>query len=276
MSANRVLVVGGTGKTGRRVAERLAARGVAVRIGSRSAEPAFDWENPAGWPSALRGVEAVYLTYFPDLAAPGSASAIEAFVTAASGAGVRRLVLLSGRGEPEAQRCEELVRGSGLEWTIVRASWFAQNFSESYLLDAVVAGDVALPAGDVGEPFVDAGDIADVAVAALTDGSHAGQLYEVTGPRLWTFADAIAEIGRATGRSIRYTQVTTEAFAAGAREASVPEEFVSLLTYLFTEVLDGRNASVADGVERALGRAPRDFADYVRDTAATGVWSPRL
>ena len=136
---------------------------------------------------------------------------------------MRRLVLLSGRGEPEAQRCEQIVRDSGLEWTLVRASWFAQNFSESYLLDAVLAGEVALPAGDVGEPFVDADDIADVAVGGAHRGRARGQLYEVTGPRLWTFAEAVAEIGRATGRSIRYVQVSPEAYATALRDAQLPE-----------------------------------------------------
>jgi uncharacterized protein YbjT (DUF2867 family) len=275
MSANRVLVVGGTGKTGRRVAERLAASRVPVRIGSRSAEPPFDWAHRAGWAAALRDVEAVYLTYYPDVAAPGASDAIEQFTAAAARSGVRRVVMLSGRGEPVAQQCEQIVRDSGLEWTVVRASWFAQNFSEGYLLEPVLAGEVALPAGEVGEPFVDADDIADVAVAALTDSRHAGQLYEVTGPRLLTFAGAVAAIAGATGRSIHYRPITIDAFAAGAREAAVPEDIVSLLTYLFTEVLDGRNASLSDGVVRALGRAPRDFAEYARDTAATGVWTPR-
>ena len=198
MSANRVLVLGGTGKTGRRVAARMAARGLAVRIGSRTAAPPFDWEQPATWREALHGVDAAYVAYHPDLAAPGAADAIQSLTALAAASGVRRLVLLSGRGEPEAQRCEQIVRDSGLEWTLVRASWFAQNFSESYLRDAVLAGEVALPVGAVGEPFVDADDIADVAAAALTEAGHAGQLYEVTGPRLWTFAEAVAEIGRAT------------------------------------------------------------------------------
>ena len=275
MNSNRVLVVGGTGKTGRRVAERLAARGVPVRIGSRSAEPPFDWADPAGWTAVLRDVDAVYLTYYPDVAAPGAPEAIEQFTATAARSGVRRVVMLSGRGEPAAQQCEQIVRDSGLEWTVVRASWFAQNFSEGYLLEAVLAGEVALPASEVGEPFVDTDDIADVAVAALTDSRHAGQLYEVTGPRLLTFAGAVAAIAGATGRTIQYHPITIDAFAAGAREAAVPEDIVSLLTYLFTEVLDGRNASLSDGVVRALGRAPRDFADYARVAAATGVWTPR-
>jgi uncharacterized protein YbjT (DUF2867 family) len=275
MAANRVLVVGGTGKTGRRVADRLSARGVPVRIGSRSAQPPFDWASPAGWEAVLRDVDAVYLTYFPDVAAPGAYEAIEAFLAAATKSAVGKVVLLSGRGEPEAERCEQLVRHSGLEWTIVRASWFAQNFSEGYLLDGVMAGEIALPAGEVGEPFVDADDIAEVAVAALMDSRHAGQLYEVTGPRLLTFADAVAEIASATGRPIQYRPITVDAFAAGAREVGVPEEFVSLLSYLFGEVLDGRNASLSDGVVRALDRAPRDFTEYARDAEAAGAWTPR-
>lgn len=275
MSTRTTLVIGGSGKTGRRVIERLAARNLPVRNGSRSGEPPFDWENAATWPAALKNIEAAYITYFPDLAAPGATVAIQSFTELAVKSGVRRLVLLSGRGEAEAQRCEQIVRDSGVEWTLVRASWFAQNFSESHFLEPVLAGEVALPVGRVGEPFVDADDIADVVVAALTDDRHAGQLYEVTGPRLWTFADAIAEIGRATDRDIRYVTISSAEYASALTAAQLPRDFVALITYLFTEVLDGRNASVADGVTRALGRPPRDFADYVRDTAATGVWNPR-
>jgi uncharacterized protein YbjT (DUF2867 family) len=268
-----VLVVGGTGKTGRRVVERLAARGIPVRIGSRSANPAFDWEDPSGWTAALDGVGAAYITYYPDLAAPGAPEAIDALVGQALAQGVRRLVLLSGRGEEEAQQAEQVLQASGADWTIVRASWFSQNFSEGVVRDGVIAGEIALPAGDVGEPFVDADDIADVVVAALTEDGHAGQLYEVTGPRLLTFAEATAEIARATGRPVRYTRVPTEEFAAMLAEQNTPADFVELLLYLFTTVLDGRNASLADGVQRALGRAPKDFADYARDAAASGAWA---
>lgn len=274
MSARTTLVLGGTGKTGRRVAERLAARQVPVRVGSRTAEPAFDWHEPATWPGALRDVGIVYVSYFPDLAAPGATDAVAAFTALAVKSGVSRLVLLSGRGETEAQRCEQIVRDSGVEWTIVRASWFSQNFSESYLLEPILAGEVALPVGAIGEPFVDADDIAEVAVAALTEPGHVGQLYEVTGPRLLTFAEATAEIARATGREIRYIELPIGDYAAALEAAQLPADMVSLITYLFTEVLDGRNASLADGVTRALGRPPRDFADYARDTAASDIWTP--
>jgi uncharacterized protein YbjT (DUF2867 family) len=268
-----ILIVGGTGKTGRRVAERLAAKEIPVRIGSRSASPCFNWENAATWALALEGVSAAYITYYPDLAVPGAAEAVEALVKLALSRGVRRLVLLSGRGEPEAQRCERMLMESGADWTILRCSWFSQNFSENYLVDSVVAGDVILPAGDVGEPFVDADDIADAAVAALTEEGHVGQLYELTGPRLLTFEQAVGEIAAATGRDIAYHRVSYEDFEAGLAGANVPGEFVWLLKQLFTVVLDGRNEHLTDGIQSALGRAPKDFASYIRDTAATGIWS---
>jgi uncharacterized protein YbjT (DUF2867 family) len=181
--------------------------------------------------------------------------------------------VLSGRGEPEAEAAEQAVRDSGAELTILRSTWFAQNFSEDYWRDAVLSGEVALPAGEMPEPFVDADDIADVAVAALTEDGHVGKLYELTGPRLLTFAEAVDEIARAVGREIRYVPVSIEDFVAAAYEESVPAEFIELLTYLFSEVLDGRNAHLTDGVQRALGREPKDFADYARDAAASGVWN---
>jgi uncharacterized protein YbjT (DUF2867 family) len=274
MTEKMTLITGATGKTGRRVADRLRASQRVVRAGSRSGQPAFDWEDRTTWPKALDGVDAVYLTYYPDLAAPGAVDAVTAFVAMAVAVRVRRLVLLSGRGEPEAQRCEEVVAASGLEWTVVRASWFNQNFSENYFLDQVLAGHVALPAGPVSVPFVDADDIADVAAAALLEDRHVGQLYELTGPRPWTFEQAIGEIARVTGRDIRYEQVGFDAYAAMLEEAQVPADVAALILYLFREVLVERNGSPADGVERALGRPSRRFEDYVRDVAATGVWTP--
>jgi uncharacterized protein YbjT (DUF2867 family) len=270
------LVLGGTGKTGRRVAERLAERGLLVRIGSRSAEPPFDWEKPDTWATALDGVSAAYVSYYPDLAIPGAPEAVRSFTELAVESGVQRLVLLSGRGEEEAQSAEQAVREvgeeAGVEWTIVRCAWFMQNFDENFLLEPILAGEVALPSGNVPEPFVDADDIADVAVAALTEYGHAGEIYELTGPRLLTMEEAVGEISRATGRQIRFVPVTLDEFV-GAAYGDVPPEFLSFLTYLFGEVLDGRNAHLTDGVRRALGREPKDFSDYARDVAATGVWS---
>ena len=267
------LVLGGTGKTGRRVAKQLALHGRPVRVGSRQGSPPFDWDNPTTWAPALQDVTAAYINYYPDVAIPGAAAAVGSFVDLALQHGVRRLVLLSGRGEDEAQRSERILQATDADWTILRASWFAQNFSESFLSNAVLDGEVVLPAGDTPEPFIDADDIADVAVAALTGQGHVGQLYELTGPRMLTFAQAVAEISAATGRDIRYVQVSPEEFTAVLAEQGVPTDVVWLLNYLFATVLDGRNASITDGVRRALGRGPRDFAEYARDAAATGVWN---
>lgn len=268
-----ILVIGSTGKTGRRVVQRLEAKGFPVRHGSRSAQPAFDWQDHTTWDAALAGVASVYVTFYPDLAVPGAPAAIEAFTKLARRAGVERLVLLSGRGEAEAQRCEQIVENSGIDWTIVRAGWFNQNFSEGPFYDLILSGRVALPAGDVREPFIDAEDIADVVVTALTEPGHAGERYELTGPRLMTLAQAVATIREAAGIEVSYVTITPEAFEAGLREQGVPADYVDLLNYLFREVLDGRNAYVTNGVERALGRSPRDFADYARNAAAKGAWT---
>jgi uncharacterized protein YbjT (DUF2867 family) len=264
------LVLGGTGKTGRRVASLLTKRGVRARIGSRSAQPAFDWSDPGTWSNALDGVDAVYLSYQPDLAFPGATETVQAFVDQAVKQGVTRIVLLAGRGEPLAEASEDVVRESGLRWTIVRSSFFNQNFSESFFLPQVLSGEIALPVGDAAEPFVDVDDIAEVAAAALTDDRHAGQVYELTGPRLLTFADVAAELSAATGREIRFAAVSKAEYVDVLRAEGLPEEVAEL----FEMVTDGRNAYLGDGVQRALGRAPRDFRDYAADVAATGVWTP--
>ncbi|PPK63273.1 NAD(P)H-binding protein [Actinokineospora auranticolor] len=253
-------VIGATGKTGRRVVERLTAAGHDATGLSR---PAFDWQEPATWAPALTGVDALYLTYYPDLAVPGAPEAIREVVAIAVEQGARRIVLLSGRGEHNAQVCEEIVAASGVEHTLLRASWFAQNFTEGHLRDFVQHGAIALPAGPVAEPFIDAGDIADVAVAALTGDGHAGRLYELTGPRLLTFAEAAAEISAAAGKPVAYHPLSLEDFRAMMVDA-VGEASAELLTNLCAEVLDGRNASLGTGVRDALGREPRDFADFCR------------
>ena len=266
-----VLVLGGTGKTGRRVVKRLEARGLPVRVGSRSGEPPFDWEDRSTWAPVLEGVGSAYISHYLD-ALPGAAETVGSFAELAVANGVRRQVLLGGRGEPEAECVEAAARDSGAELTILRSTWFAQNFSEGAFLDFVLAGEVTLPAGDTPEPFVDVDDIADVAVAALTEEGHEGEVYELTGPRLLTFEEAVGEIARAANREIRYVPVSMPEFESLLAEQEVPAEYVWLLTYLFTEVLDGRNAYLTDGVRRALGREPRDFGEYVRDAAATGIW----
>ena len=267
-----ILVIGSTGKTGKRVADQLERLGIPVRHGSRTADIPFNWEDRQTWAPALEGIGKVYVAYYPDLAVPGSVDAIRALTELAKNAGVRHVVLLSGRNEAEAERAENVVKESGLQWTIVRCAFFAQNFNEGAWLDEVLASAVALPVDDVQEPFVDVDDIADVLVATLTDDRHVGRLYELTGPRLLSFRDAVAEIGKAAGRDITFMPVPIDDYTAMLTEYGLPQDFIWLLNHLFTEVL-GSKAQLADGVQRALGREPKDFADFAREAAATGVWT---
>jgi uncharacterized protein YbjT (DUF2867 family) len=267
-----VLVLGSTGKTGRRIVQRLRARGLSVREGSRQASVPFDWNAPDTWPIVLAGVERVYISFYPDISVPTAEPAIAAFTAAAARAGAKQLVLLSGRGEYHAERCENLLRNSGLEFTLLRASWFAQNFSEGQLLGSVLSGMLALPAGYVREPFVDVDDIADVATAALTEQGHAGRLYDLTGPRLLNFAEVAREISQASGRPLAYQPLSLDDFRAGMEQEAGPD-LAHMLTDLFAEVFDGRNAKLGDGIQQAVGRAPRDFTSFCQASAASGVWS---
>lgn len=265
---NTTLLIGGTGKTGRRVAARLATHGIDVRIGSRGSATRFDWDDESTWAPALHGVRAAYLTFYPDLGLPGAADKVGALAGLAAANGVEHLVLLSGRGEPLAQAAEQRVRDAGPGWTIVTCSWFMQNFSEDFLAGAVLSGDIMLPAGDVAEPFVDAEDIADVVAAALTDPRHRGRTYELTGPRALTFAEVADELSRATGRTVRYTPITHERYEQVLVDAGLPVE----LGEMFRGILDGRNATPADGVRQALGRPARDFSAYAARAAADRSW----
>ncbi|MFC3612894.1 NmrA family NAD(P)-binding protein [Lutimaribacter marinistellae] len=272
MQDRPILVIGATGKTGRRVASRLEARGISVRHGSRSSATPFDWEAPETWAPALRGARAAYVTYFPDLAFPGAVEKLESLCETARDVDVEHIVLLSGRGERHARMGEDVVRHAGIDFTIVRAAWFAQNFSEGYLRDPILAGVLPMPGGDVAEPIIDIDDIADVVVAALTDEKHKGELYEVTGPRVMTFAEMAAELSQATGREVRHIPISFDAFHANIAQAAGPY-VADVFTAIARETLDGRNAHVTDGVMRALGRGPRDFADFARDAARTGTWT---
>jgi len=267
-----ILIIGKNGKTGSRVNQRLQALGYATRPVSRSTHPSFDWENPATWRSAIEGTDTAYITYQPDLAVPGAASTIKAFMRVAADAGLQHIVLLSGRGEEGAERAEEILKASGMSWNIVRASWFCQNFSESFMLEGILAGELVLPAGDTVEPFIDVDDIADVAVTALTEPGHRDKLFEVTGPRALTFAQCIQEISEALGRPLKFTSVPIDAYINALHEQGVPEDLQWLLRELFTVVFDGRNSNVMPGVEEALGRPATDFRTYVQKTIESGVW----
>lgn len=259
------VILGGNGKTGRRVAQRLAARGRPVRMASRSSEIPFDWSDEATWAPALAGAGALYVTYYPDLAVPGAADHVRAVSRLAVEAGVRRIVLLAGRGEPQVHPAERAVRDCGVDYTILECAFFAQNFDEGLLRP--VDGVVVFPARDVREPFIDCDDIADVAVAALTERGHDGKTYELTGPRALTFGEATAMMAAASGRPLRYESVSFEAYGELlAPHMAAPE--IAFFLDLFRALLDGHNASPTDDVARVLGRPARDFGDYARDAAA--------
>ena len=272
MKQSPILIIGKNGKTGARVNQRLQALGFATRPVSRSTSPAFDWDKPATWHSAIAGTRVAYVTYQPDLAVPGAEATIKEFVHVAAAAGVEHIVLLSGRGEAGAHRAEQILMHSGMAWNVVRASWFAQNFSESFMLDGILAGELVLPAGDTIEPFIDVDDIADVAVAALTETRLRNKLFEVSGPRALSFAECIQEISAAIGRPLEYTQVSIDAYIKQLQEQGMPEDMQWLLRELFTVVFDGRNSKVVPGVEQALGRPATDFRSYVQKTVASGIW----
>jgi len=270
---NPILIIGGNGKTGKRVVKKLVDKGINPRAVSRSTTPAFDWNHPDTWDLCLADVKSIYVTYQPDLAVPGADTAIQELTERALENGVEHMVLLSGRGEDGAIRAENILRQSGLTWTIVRSSWFAQNFSEHDFKYGIIAGELALPVGDVAEPFIDTDDIAEVVVAALTEPGHDNRLYEVTGPRAITFAEAVDEISKAINKPVKFTKISTGQFKQHMDQAEVPAPVSDLMIELFTEVLDGRNSNICNGVTEALGRPAKDFKDYAKDTARCGQWA---
>lgn len=265
-----VLVIAANGKTGRRVVPILEARGVNVRRGSRSSTPAFDWASRETWPDALQGMDAVYAVYQPDLAVPSAPDDLRTFVEIAKEQGVKKVVLLSGRGVKEAQVSEQIVADSGLEWTFVRAAWFSQNFSEGEFASMTQTGEIALPMGDAVEPIIDVDDIAEVVAAALTDTSLNGEALDLSGPEALTHDQIAAELSKAAGREIRYVPISTDAFREALSDMHVPSEYTDLLVYLFDITRSGVNAKPTGDVERVLGRPPRSFAEFAANAADNG------
>jgi uncharacterized protein YbjT (DUF2867 family) len=269
-----ILVIGGTGKTGRRVVEQLQNKGIEPRIGSRNASPSFDWDNKDTWVEALNSIEKMYVTYYPDLAVPGAKEAIESLTYLAKELGIKKMVLLSGKGETEAEACEKIVMDSGLGYTIVRASWFNQNWSESFFLEPILSGEVALPLSDVLIPFVDANDIAEVAATVLLDDSYNGEIIEVTGPELITFKDIVNIISKTSNRRLNFHDMTLEQYIEGMKQMQIPNDVEWLIEYLFSHVLTNpNNQLVVNDIERVLGRKAKTFSEYAQKTAETGIWN---
>lgn len=249
-----VLVLAATGKTGRRVTSLL---GPAARAASRSSATRFDWSTPDTWEPALDGITAVYVV------PPDNPAFLAEFVPVAVKSGVTRLVLLSMRGAPDDDPFEAAIKSSGVEWTILRPTWFMQNFDEDLFAAPVQNGELAVPAGQGIHPFIDVLDIAEVAVAALTQAGHAGQTYDLSGPKAMSFPEMLARIVEVTGDPILYTDVAPEEFAASMRGIGYPDEIAELVTMLLVRIREGSEAHLSDGVQRVLGREPRTFADYL-------------
>ncbi|TGK87717.1 NmrA family transcriptional regulator [Leptospira noumeaensis] len=268
----KTLIIGSSGKTGSRILSRLENAGYPARLGSRKVTPAFDWEKPEEWESVVQGVDQVYISFQPDLAVPSSLKAIQTLVDVCKKNKVKRLVLLSGRGEPEARACEQVVQKSGLEWTILRASWFYQNFSEGMFQEQILGGTVLFPQITTKEPFVDLDDLADLALDSLITDKHRNKLYELTGPELWSFREAFAFIAEVTNQTIPFEEMPLDEYISTLKGFGVPENVTWLIDYLFRTVLDGRNESLVNDLELALGRKPKDFRTYVKETAKSGIW----
>ncbi len=280
MTNSPILILGGAGKTGRRIATQLHDRGVELKLASRSSQPPFDWHDDSTWPATVRGTDTAYLAPPVD---PAGLDAVGSFITQAAADGLRRVVLLSGRGVGKPGRefavyesslaVEEAVKASGLDWTIVQPAWFMQNFSEEFLLDYVLAGQIRISAGEGGEAWVDTDDVGDVMTEVLLNTRHVGQTYALSGPRLLTMVDVAAELARVTGRTIDYVALEPDEHVAEMIAMGVPRPDAKAVGDLFAVIRNHRSEYLSDGVQRVLGREPRDFGDWAQTVAATGLWT---
>jgi len=280
MTTTPILILSGKGKTGRRVVEQLEARGVPYRLASRSSAQRFDWYDDSTWSPTIAGAETAYLA--PPVGPTGLAQACR-FIKQAASEGLRRVVLLSGRGVGSPGRdfavydgglaLEDAVKASGADWTIIQPAWFAQGFSEDFLRYHVLAGEIRVSAGDGGEAWIDTNDVGDVMTAVLLDEAHTGATYTISGPRYLNMTEVAAELSVATGRPIGYVDLEPQAHVTELVEQGLELEDAEAVRDLFAVIRNHRSEYVSDGVQRVLGRAPRDFTDWARETAATGLWS---
>lgn len=258
-----VLIIGKNGKTGNRVEHLLQAAGITTRGVSRNTSPVFDWKNQNTWNDAMKGCQSAYVSFQPDLAIPEAQEIIKNFIETAKQENLQHIVLLSGRGEKGAEKAEQQVIQSGLTWNILRASWFNQNFSEGFLQKDILNRHVALPSASIKEPFIDADDIAEVAVQCFKEPAWHNQLLELTGPELLTFESCISIISDITGQPIEFRSISTEQLITSLQRQGQPQEVLWLMKELFTEVMDGRNSYLTDDVQNVLRRPARRFSDYV-------------
>ena len=280
MTTTPILILSGKGKTGRRVAAQLEARGVPFRLASRSSEQRFDWYDESTWSATIAGAGTAYLA--PPVGPTGLAQAGR-FIQQAAAEGLRRVVLLSGRGVGSPGRdfavydgqvdLEHAVQASGADWTIVQPAWFAQGFSEDFLRYHVLAGEIRLSAGTGAEAWIDTNDVGDVMTAALLDEAYTGQVIAISGPRPLTMTEVADALSTATGRPITYADLEPDKHVGELVEQGLTREDAEAVRDLFAVIRNHRSEYVSDGVQQVLGRPPRDFADWARETATTGVWA---
>ena len=272
MIVKPILVTGATGKTGSRIASILEKEGHPVRRGSRSSECYFDWQQPESWVESLANVRAVYICYYPDFAFPGALTVLENFIDQAKSANVEQVVMITGRGESSAQRAEKIILKSGLDATVLRSAWFAQNFSEGSLLAPLMSGVVPMPGDGIAEPLVDLDDFAEVAARVLTEFGHEGKTYEVTGPELINFEQVAEIFSQVLNRSIQYVPITFEQFHRELEQAT-DILYADIVTNIARETFDGRNAKVGDGVAQVLHRKPHSFYQFAEKALVSGIWN---
>ncbi|GAA1074438.1 NmrA family NAD(P)-binding protein [Nocardiopsis metallicus] len=272
MAERVITVLGATGTTGRRVAERLRAEGVPHRTASRSSSTRFDWTDESTWKGAATDTRALYLV------APEDPRPVRDFVQLAVAEGVERIVGLSGRGAQhfatpgvsfgaDMVAAEEAVRESGVSWTLLRPNNFDQNFGEGLFRDALAQGRLGLPIDSTHEPFIDAQDVADVAVELLLRGGFEGQTLELSGPEAISFGEAVSTMSAALEREIAFQPLSRGRYLEELLDQGVPHEDALALITMFELLGAGINTEVTDGVESVLGRAPRDFESYARQAA---------
>ncbi|MHB8691546.1 MAG: NmrA family NAD(P)-binding protein [Solirubrobacteraceae bacterium] len=272
-ASKTILVLGGTGKTGTRVARRMTELGHSVRTAARQgADALFDWDDPATHRTAVEGVDRIYL--MAPVMRTRFAPQVSAFLDLAESAGVQHITYLSAYGielaPPEvALRAVELdlMERVLMTHSIVRPAWFMQNFSETFLKP--IDGAIAVPTGDGAEAFVDAEDIAAVAAATLADPSaHAGAQYAPTGPERLTVSEAADAIGSVIRQRVRHIDVDQRAWLDGAIASGVPTEYGEMLLLLTQTIASGAGSRPNDDVKAVTGSPPTGFTEFARRTAA--------
>lgn len=271
-----ILITTPNGKVGSEVTEQLLEQGHPVRLGAHTVEKAqaafpqaevapFDFTDEDKARAALVGVEALYL------ASPGDSRAepVKRVIDFAKEAGVKRVVRLSAIGveasDNPLREVEKYLEASGLQYTLLRPSWFMQNYSTTNAESIRTQGAFYEPSGDAKTGFIDARDIAAVAVKALTEDGHHAQAYALTGGHAYDRYEVAAAISQATGKAVRYQEVFEVQFQKGLTSAGVPEGYVALMTGLYQAVRAGHSAAVTDTVEQVTGRAPITLEQFAHD-----------